>query len=941
MDIFEHAQIASLYLNQVAYYTMNQTTPANAQLLPDAHSGHTPMMRQYLRIKADHPDTLLLYRMGDFYELFFDDAKRAAQLLDITLTKRGSSNGEPIPMAGVPYHSVDSYLARLVRQGVSAAICEQIGDPATSKGPVERKVVRVVTPGTLADDHLLDARSDALLAALGCHREQLALAWVDLAGGRCGGRLLRDESELRAELQRLNVAELLLPESLPEKLPELFPHSEQNTDASTSHGADKLSPLQQLCQARADWHFDAERAAGMLCEQFQTADLSGFGLDLARHAAVIGATGALLHYLHEQQHTELPHLRSMTLEHGDDYLLLDAITRRNLELDQHPDGRREHTLTALLDHCRTAMGSRLLKRWVLSPLRDRQRLQQRQHSITELLQTNLHAELQEQLAGIGDMERILTRVAMQSARPRDLLGLRQALQQLPAIHALLQTAHSNQNQTRLPATEQSSPLSALAASLDLHDEVLALLQRAISTEPPLQIRDGGAIAAGYDDELDRLRALSQQSNDYLLELEQREREQTGIANLKVGYNRVHGYYIEISKAEARKAEGERIPTHYTRRQTLKNAERFITEELKQYEDQVLGSRERALALEQKLYQDLLQQLAGQHPALRQTSDLLSRLDVLSCLAERAATLRFNAPELVAERGINIRAGRHPVVEQVQQQNFTPNDCQLDADRRMLIITGPNMGGKSTYMRQTALIVILAHIGSYVPAEAARIGPIDRIFTRIGAGDDLTRGQSTFMVEMSETANILHHAGADSLVLMDEIGRGTSTFDGLSLAWSVAITLASESRSMSLFATHYFELTQLADDYDGIANVHLDAVEHGERIVFLHALRDGPASQSYGLQVAALAGVPSHVVQRARQRLQQLEQQARHSSEQQSQADLFGAVSAAGSSANAADQHDQTTTRVLQTLSELDIDELSPRQALDQLYRLRQMLDEPE
>ena len=917
---------------------MTQNPSAKASLLPDAHAGHTPMMRQYLRIKADHPDTLLLYRMGDFYELFFDDAKRAAQLLDITLTQRGSSNGEPIPMAGVPFHAVDGYLARLVRQGISAAICEQIGDPASSKGPVERKVVRVVTPGTLADDHLLDARSDALLAAINQHGKQLGLAWVDLAGGRCGGRVLGDASELRAELQRLNVAELLLPESLPTQLPELFPQTANNSE-TTSGNSD---PLHQLCQPRADWQFDAERAAAMLCQQFHTADLTGFGLDLQQHAAVIGASGALLHYLHEQQHTELPHLRSMTLEHGDDYLLLDAITRRNLELDQHPDGRREHTLTALLDHCRTAMGSRLLKRWVLSPLRDRQRLQQRQHSITELLQTNLHAELQEQLAGIGDMERILTRVAMQSARPRDLLGLRQALQQLPAIHALLQTAHCSQNQTRLPATQQTSPLSALAASLDLHDEVLALLQRAISTEPPLQIRDGGAIAAGYDDELDRLRAMSQQSNDYLLELEQREREQTGIANLKVGYNRVHGYYIEISKAEARKAEGERIPTHYSRRQTLKNAERFITEELKQYEDQVLGSRERALALEQKLYQDLLQQLAEQHPALRQTSDLLSRLDVLSCLAERAASLRFNAPELVAECGIDIRAGRHPVVEQVQQQNFTPNDCQLDADRRMLIITGPNMGGKSTYMRQTALIVILAHIGSYVPAEAARIGPIDRIFTRIGAGDDLTRGQSTFMVEMSETANILHHAGADSLVLMDEIGRGTSTFDGLSLAWSVAIALASECRSLSLFATHYFELTQLADDYDGIANVHLDAVEHGERIVFLHALREGPASQSYGLQVAALAGVPTHVVARARQRLQQLEQQARSSGAQQTQADLFATPATAvtsddqptpGDSAPQAQQQ-----QLLQTLAALDLDELSPRQALEQLYRLRQLLD---
>ena len=911
------------------------------------------MMRQYLRIKADHPDTLLLYRMGDFYELFFDDARRAAQLLDITLTKRGSSNGEPIPMAGVPFHSVDGYLARLVRQGVSAAICEQIGDPATSKGPVERKVVRVVTPGTLADDHLLDARSDALLAALHRHGRQLALAWVDLAGGRCGGRLLRDESELRAELQRLNVAELLLPESLPAQWPQLFPEHAGNT-AERSTGDQSGPPLHRLSQPRPDWQFDAERAVGMLCEQFHTADLSGFGLDPAQHAAVIGASGALLHYLHELQHTELPHLRSITLEHGDDDLLLDAITRRNLELDQHPDGRREHTLTALLDHCHTAMGSRLLKRWVLSPLRHRQRLLRRQHSITELLQTGLYGELQEQLGGIGDVERILTRVALHSARPRDLLALRNALQQLPAIQRLLQTASSSQTQAQLPhqstqheqATEDSrpSPLTALAAQLDLHPEVLALLERAISAEPPPQLRDGGAIAEGYDAELDRLRAMSRESNDFLLQLEQREREQTGVANLKVGYNRVHGYYIEISKAEARKAEAERIPTHYTRRQTLKNAERYITEELKQYEDQVLGSRERALALEQKLYQDLLQQLAGEHAALQQTSNLLSRLDVLCCLAERATTLRFNAPELVAERGIDIRAGRHPVVEQVQAQNFTPNDCLLDHARRMLIITGPNMGGKSTYMRQIALITILAHIGSYVPAEAARIGPIDRIFTRIGAGDDLTRGQSTFMVEMSETANILHHAGADSLVLMDEIGRGTSTFDGLSLAWSVAVALASECRCMSLFATHYFELTQLTDDHDGIANVHLDAVEHGARIVFLHALREGPASQSYGLQVAALAGVPEHVVKRARRRLQQLEQQARQAGDPPAQSDLFGCLPTAPQTTPAATSKqctDSANSQLMQALNELDIDDLSPRQALDELYRLQQLLQQDE
>lgn len=896
---------------------MNKPGPTATALAGEDHAGHTPVMRQYLRIKADHPDALLLFRMGDFYELFFADAQRAAQLLDITLTKRGESNGAPIPMAGVPFHSLDGYLARLVRQGVSAAICEQIGDPATSKGPVERKVVRVVTPGTLADDHLLDARSDALLVAVCCHAQQLALAWVDLAGGRCGGRLLADEAELHSELQRLQAAELL------------HPQSQQRPDVDRPSSPAQQSGL-TLTRGLPDWQFDPERGARLLCEQFQTSDLSGFGLEHTTHAAVIGATAALLHYLHEQQHTSLPHIRSMSLEQSHDYLLLDAITRRNLELDRHPDGRREHTLTALLDHCQTAMGSRLLKRWILSPLRDRQRLLRRQHSITELLQSNLHSELQEHLAGIGDMERILTRVALQSARPRDLVGLRSALQQLPLLQQTLPSASETDN--GLLALPQ---LAQIASALDLHESILQLLQRAISEQPPQQVRDGGAIAAGYDDELDRLRALSQQSNDYLLQLEQREREQTGIANLKVGYNRVHGYYLEISKANR-----QPIPTHYSRRQTLKNAERYITEELKQYEDQVLGSRERALALEQQLYQQLLQQLATAHADLQRSSALLSRLDVLCCLAERALTLRFNAPELGLERGITIHAGRHPVVEQVQDAEFTPNDCQLDNARRMLMITGPNMGGKSTYMRQTALIVILAHIGSYIPAAAANIGPIDRIFTRIGAGDDLTRGQSTFMVEMSETANILHHASPDSLVLMDEIGRGTSTFDGLSLAWSVAIALASECQCMSLFATHYFELTQLATDYDGIANVHLDAIEHGDQIVFLHALREGPASQSYGLQVAALAGVPRHVVQRARQRLKLLEQQAsgRHDSPQ---TDLFTQPAPVADSELASANTDAIDTgptrQLLQALSELELDELSPRQALDKLYELRQLL----
>lgn len=863
------------------------------QAVNDQLAGHTPVIQQFLRIKADYPDTLLLFRMGDFYELFFDDAKKAADLLDISLTARGKSAGEPIPMAGVPYHAVDGYLIKLVKQGLCAAICEQIGDPATSKGPVERKVVRIVTPGTLTDEALLGDRHEALLLAIVTHQQQCGLAWLDMAAGRFAVKQVSSMPAAVSELARLQPAEIVYSESQTEQISVL---------------------LEQPARQLPSWQFDATRANRMLCEQFAVRDLSGFGLDETDDALVITAAGALLNYVNDTQQTALPHLRAISNEQHDDFLVLDAVTRRNLEIDKHPEGRREHTLIGLLDSCKTPMGSRLLRRWVLAPLRDRHRLQQRQDSITALLQGGF-SDLQEQLQGLGDLERIVTRIALGSARPRDLASLRDGLARLPLIQQWLK-------QSTFPI------LHDCADRIDPHSESHDLLEQAIVESPPMLLRDGGVIADGYQGRLDELRALSRQNNDFLTEYEQRERDRTAINTLKVGYNKVHGFYIEISKLQSAKA-----PPEYTRRQTLKNAERFITEELKTYEDQVLGSRERALTLEHQLYEDIVAQLAQRHTTLQATIDQLSRLDALANLAERAMTMDYHAPLLDNQPGLDITNGRHPVVERVLDGPFIANDSSLNPDRRMLLITGPNMGGKSTYMRQTALITLLAHVGSYVPAEAARIGPIDRIFTRIGAGDDLSRGQSTFMVEMSETANILHNATPQSLVLMDEIGRGTSTFDGLSLAWSVAIALAAERQALCLFATHYFELTTLANDYQGIINVHLDAVEHGDKIVFLHAVREGPASRSYGLQVAALAGVPKAIIRRANQRLKQLEQQAL-SSQPSAQGSLFSMPMAALDDEVSVDP---VATELMEKLAELDVDDLSAREALSVLYELKQLV----
>ncbi len=844
-------------------------------------SQHTPMMQQYLRIKAEYPDTLLFYRMGDFYELFYDDARRAAELLDLTLTARGQSAGEPIPMAGVPYHAVETYLARLLRQGESVAICEQLGDPAASRGPVERKVVRVVTPGTVTDEALLEERRDNLLVAVCPGGGRFGLAVLDLGAGRLVLQEPAGTAALEAELGRLRPAELLLPDHLDQ--------------AQRAWAADWLQrPLPA-------WHFEHDTALRRICQQYGVQDLSGFGCEGLTLA--VAAAGALLHYVHETQQGVPPHLQPPRVEWPDDAIVLDAASRRNLELEHGLAGDDRHTLAAVLDRTATAMGGRLLRRWLHRPLRDRAVLTARQDVVALLMEDERFAALHETLRGIGDVERILARVGLRSARPRDLAVLRAALGTLPAVHRAL-------------AGLDHPLLARLRDELGEFPRLHELLVRAIVENPPVLIRDGGVIAPGFDPELDELRALRDNADAFLRELEAREQAATGIPNLKVGYNKVHGFYIEVTRGQT-----DKVPDRYQRRQTLKGAERYITPELKAHEDKVLSSAERALAREKHLYQSLLDTLAGELAPLQRCAAALAELDVLNTLAERAATLGYRRPRLVDEPVIRIRGGRHPVIEQVQDEPFTPNDVELDGDRRMLIVTGPNMGGKSTYMRQTALIVIMAGMGGFVPAEAAELGPVDRIFTRIGASDDLASGRSTFMVEMSEAAAILNNATRDSLVLLDEIGRGTSTYDGLALAWAVAADLAQRVGAFTLFSTHYFELTRLPEQFPSCANVHLDATEHDGRVVFLHRVRPGAASRSYGLHVAALAGVPAHVIADARERLAHLEHGG-----------------AAGDPQPAAPAPAAPPHPALALLAEISPDDLTPRQALDLLYRLKALAD---
>lgn len=862
--------------------------------MPDL-SDHTPMMRQYLAIKSEYPDTLLFYRMGDFYELFYDDAKRAADLIEITLTARGKSAGAPIPMAGVPYHAADNYLARLIERGESVAICEQVGDPATSKGPVDRQVVRVVTPGTLTDESLLDARAESFTAAVFRGRRDLGLAWIDLAGGRFEiTTCARDVDALAAEIERLRPAELLFDE----------------------HDEAFFAPISARWptvrwRGRGSWHFDSDTAQRLLCEQFGTQDLAGFGIEDA--ASAVAAAGALLEYVQGTQKRALTHIRGIAQQSQDHAVLLDAATRRNLEIEHGLSGNDALTLAGVMDHCQTPMGSRMLRRWLQRPLRDDTVVGARHDAVEAVLVGDRLDALTRALGDVGDVERILARVALRSARPRDLDRLGTSLAQIPAIAAVLDDC----------AVMRSSEL---IAGMGDHSDTVDHLARAIIESPPVLIRDGGVIRDGYDAELDELRGLAANANAWLGELELRERERTGVQNLKVGYNRVHGYYIEISKGQADKA-----PDDYTRRQTLKGAERYITAELKSFEDKVLSANERALAREKALYTALVETLAELLEPLQRAAGALAEADVLANLAGRAVALNLSRPQLTGERRIEIQAGRHPVVEQVLAGEFIPNDLALDARREMLVITGPNMGGKSTYMRQAALAVILARAGSFVPATSMTVGPIDRVFTRIGASDDLAGGRSTFMVEMTETANILNNATGHSLVLMDEIGRGTSTFDGLSLAWAAAHHVASRCHAFTLFATHYFELTALPQELPATANVHLDATEHGDRLVFLHAVKAGPADKSYGLQVASLAGVPRTVIRRARRYLAALEAQRGNTEGGQVALDFNVEEDDDAAAISESDQ------AALDALAAIEPDNLSPREARDRLYALKALL----
>ena len=855
-------------------------------ILSEPHSSQTPMMQQYLRIKADYPDTLLLYRMGDFYELFYDDAEKAAKLLDITLTARGKSTNSAIPMAGVPYHSVDQYLARLLKQQVSVAICEQIGDPGASKGPVERKVVRVITPGTLTEETLLADRVENITAALFENNGRTGMATLEISSGRFKGYEIESREQLDSELMRFNAAEILVGENQME----LF-----------NIGNETVIP---------DWYFDSARAEHILCDLFSTRTLEPF--DCHRHPLATRSAGALIHYIKDLHGQAIPHIKGIEFENSNSTIVIDTVTRNNLAIEKSQSGRDALSLIGLFDRCATPMGGRMLRRWFNGPIRDVDELRKRHDGVEWLLDNQHYTDLKPILKQIGDIERILARVALKSARPRDLVRLKIALGVLPALNELI-------NDT------PSALIDSLKERLRPRSEIWGLLDNAVKDDCPALIRDGGVLRDDYDPELGQLRHLQRDSGDFLIDLEGREKQRTGIGNLRVRYNRVHGYYIEIPRSQS-----EQVPQEYIRRQTIKNAERFITTELKEFEDRILSAKSKALSREKWLYDQLLETLIPEVPELLQCANNLSIMDCLNNFAECAATLRLNRPDLVNYTSLSIVDGRHPVIEQVLENKFIANSIDLDHQSRMQIITGPNMGGKSTYMRQVAIITLLAHTGCFIPARSARIGPTDRIYTRIGSSDDLAGGRSTFMVEMTEMAHILRNATKDSLVLVDEIGRGTSTYDGLSLAWACARYLATRVQSFTLFSTHYFELTALADHLPGTDNVHLDAVEYGKDIVFLYSVKNGPASQSYGLQVARLAGIPDEVIEESRTRMHALEERYASSAETENpgaarQTNLF--------SENRSEEQEAITR-----LREFSADETSPLEALNMLYELNQLLE---
>jgi DNA mismatch repair protein MutS len=845
-------------------------------------SQHTPVMQQYLGFKAEHPDMLLFFRMGDFYELFYEDAKKAARLLNITLTKRGKSGGNAIPMAGVPYHAVDNYLARLIKLGESVVICEQVGDPATSKGPVERQIARIITPGTITEEALLNERASNILLSICKTKQHTGLASVELSSGQVSLLQIEHSDSLIDIIEQYQPAEILISESF-----------DKNT----------LDVENITLTKRPDWHFNQTTAESIIKQQYKVNDLNGFGCQ--NLDTCVSAMGCLIQYLNDTQKISLPHLQTPKINIAEDIIQIDVVSRRNLEVDTGLVEGKSHSLLNVIDTTSTVMGGRLLRRWCQQPIRNHGTLRLRHDAVEKLINNRCHSDFHESMRGICDIERIMSRVALKSARPRDLIQLRDSLSLLPEIKQGLVKINSPR-------------LDTLSQDIDLFPELLETLNSALVDEPPVTLRDGGIIAAGYDPELDELRQLSNDAGQFLTDLEEQEKQRTGIQGLKVGYNRVHGFYIEISRLHS--AE---VPDNYNRRQTLKTTERFITPELKEFENTILSAKDKSLAREKVLYIQLLDIIAEYLSKLQLCASVLAEFDIYLCFAEIAETLNFTAPILTKDKGITIEAGRHPVVEQIQSEPFIANDLMLDAKHQMLIITGPNMGGKSTYMRQTALIVLLAHIGSYVPAKKVTIGPIDRIFTRIGASDDLASGRSTFMVEMTETASILNNATNDSLILMDEIGRGTSTYDGLALAWACATHLAKVNRAYTLFATHYFELTSLPEHETNVTNVHMDVVEHGDEIVLLHSVKQGPANQSYGIQVASLAGIPKAVINAAKDRLSEIEQQTPMTNNQITQTDLFNA------------------NPLLEKLKNIEPDSTSPKQALTLLYELRAMLEKSE
>jgi len=842
------------------------------------------MMQQYLRIKAEYPDMLLFYRMGDFFELFFEDARRAAKLLDLTLTSRNKNSADEIPMAGLPVHAVEGYLAKLLKRGESVAICDQIGETATSQGLVERKVTRVITPGTVIEEELLHHRKENYLLAICTSYPEYGLAYLDLSSGRFLLQSCSSIQELHNEIERIQPAEVLLAEG---------DQLKTDLDQLVDKYASRFMPI---------WHFEFESSVTALCKQFGTNDLSGYGCN--NHPLAISAAGAVLQYVKDTQKTPLPHINGLQVCHKDEYLAIDSVTRKNLEIEVSTQGNSKHSLVNVLDKTACSMGSRCLRAWLNQPTQVENILLQRHAAISELLQLNNYVELHDLFTNIKDIERIRSRIALQTAQPRDLNALRSTLQCIPKIKKYLE---SYESELLLESEEL----------LKGHEKLTSKLEHALEEELPALIRDGGVIKSGYDEELDELRNISINANQFLIDLEQQEKTATNIATLKVSYNRIHGYYIEIPRSLA-----DQAPEHYTRRQTLKNAERYITPELKKFEDNILSAKERSLKREKFLYDQLLSDLKNELPVIQNCSKALSQADALATLAERAATLNYVQPSFTKDHCLQLKQGRHPVIEQVQNEPFTANDANFDEQRKLLLITGPNMGGKSTYMRQIALITWLAYSGSFVPAEKFKVGPIDAIYTRIGASDDLSSGRSTFMVEMTEAANILNNASKKSLVLMDEVGRGTSTYDGLSLAWCCAEHLSEVNQSYSLFATHYFELTQLPELFGKIHNVHIDAIEHNEKIIFLHAVKEGPANQSYGLQVAQLAGIPKSVIASAKLKLKQLESEVLKTKFKDHQPQL------------GLDLEDEQIHPSVEYLENIEPDELSPKEALEILYKLK-------